>query len=383
MVQKAPITIGIAGSGRMGEDIFNFLADFDFPLIWLCVSDMERDDRQRSFRKKIDRRLSAGALDGPAHTRMIRKTKITCEIRELAPADIVIEAIPEDRGIKRAFFKELLKTTGAGTVIATNTSSIRPSLLVEPDMGRERFAGLHFFYPVKLKNIVEITRSDHTDDRSMDILRDLMLRTGRLFLEMHESNGFVLNRIFLDLQAQAWRYCEQGLADMRCIDSIVREELFPSGVFEMFDAIGLDVVCASVKNYAAYAGDPSFYGPLAGELARLVSLGKLGRKSGQGFYRYPDDSGGGPSSCGEDTRLEISSVLRSLYINSACRALETGAFARDMLERAIRECAAADRGPFAMLEETGPVPVREKLSGLYARTGLSAYRPSGLLRGSE
>lgn len=367
----------------MGTDIFYYLSDHDFPLVWLCVSARERDNRQRAFGKKLDRRCSAGALDGAARKRMVEKTNITCDIRDLAASDIVIEAIPEDIVAKRAFFRELNAIVRRDSVLATNTSSLRPSLLADPDMGPERFAGLHFFYPVKLKNIVEIIRTDHTNGKSMDVLKNLMRMTDRRYLEMHENNGFLLNRIFLDLQAQAWRYCVEGLADTRCIDSIVREDLFPSGVFEMFDAIGLDVVCASVENYAQYAGDSPFYEPLLNELKRLVSHGKLGRKSGEGFYRYRDDRDGEPASCGEDMRREISLVLRCLYINAACNALETGSFARDALERAIRECASADRGPFSMLDETGPLPVRELLSRLYASTGFSAFRPSGLLSGNE
>jgi 3-hydroxybutyryl-CoA dehydrogenase len=383
MSEKSSYTIGIAGSGRMGSDIFYYLSDYECSLVWLCVSGQERDVQQRFFEKKIGRLYSAGALTREDRDRLVGKTRITCEMRDLACADVVIEAITEDLGAKRAFFTELTGMAGRDSVMATNTSSILPSLIADPGMGRERFAGLHFFYPVKLKNIAEITRTDHTSEKSMDLLRGLLRMTGMQYLEMHESNGFVLNRIFLDLQAQAWRFCEQGLAGARCIDSIVRADLFPSGVFEMFDAIGLDVACASVENYAGYAGDTSFYEPLVRELKRLVSHGKIGRKSGEGFYRYPDETPDGQVECGGETRRAISSVLRSLYLNAACRALETGAFERERLENAIRECAAADRGPFAMLDETGPNPAREILSELYARTGFNAYRPSLLLIESD
>lgn len=372
-------TIGIAGSGRMGADIFHYMSDYDFSIVWLCISGQEREKQQRAFMRRIDRLHNAGTLDGAARARMIEKTSITGEIRDMGAADIVIEAIPENILVKRAFFSELVSLVGRDAVLATNTSSIRPSLLLAQDMGRERFAGLHFFYPVKLKSIAEIIRTDHTNARSLEVLRDLLRFTGKSFLEMHESNGFVLNRIFLDLQAQAWRFCAEGRAGTRCMDMIVREDLFPSGVFEMFDAIGLDVVCASMENYAVYAADAAFYEPLIGELKRLVSLGRLGRKCGAGFYRYPDDGDGEPASCGEAARREISTVLRSLYINAACMALETGDFERNSLEYAIRECASADRGPFSMLDESGPETVRVKLADLYARTGLSVYRPSGLL----
>lgn len=379
MAGKTDYTIGIAGSGRMGTDIFYFLSDHDFPLVWLCVSDSERERQERLFMKKIDRRQAAGVLDAPARSSLVERTTITSDIRGLASADIVIEAITEDENAKRSFFRELSAVVGREAVMASNTSSIRPSLLADPDMGRERFAGLHFFYPVKLKNIAEIIRSDHTSGRSLDMLKRLLKTTGKPFLEMHENDGFILNRIFLDLQAEAWRCCERGLAGPRCIDSIVREDLFPSGVFGMFDAIGLDVVCASVEHYAEYGGDASFYGPLIGELRRLVALGRLGRKSGEGFYRYNGGGDDDAAPCGEAVRREISSVLLCLYINSACRALETGICDRDRLEHAIMECAAADRGPFALLDETGADAIRERLAGLYERTGFGAYRPSRLL----
>jgi 3-hydroxyacyl-CoA dehydrogenase len=168
---------------------------------------------------------------------------------------------------------------------------------------------------------------------------------------------------------------------MKCIDSIVQSDLFPSGVFEQFDTIGLDVVHPSVQRYAEYAGDTGFYEPLIRKLDRLVSNGMLGCKSGEGFYRYEDRESHDTAACEEPVRREISSVLRALYINSACRALEARICSRDELEFALKEYTDAEKGPFAILDETGTVPVRELLSARYAVTGFSAFKPSDLLDG--
>jgi 3-hydroxybutyryl-CoA dehydrogenase len=381
MAETAPSIIGIAGSGRMGADILNFLSGLGLPLVWLCESATERDAQLALFRKKADRQVRAGAITGADRDRLIDTMKITCEVADLAPVDLVIEAIPEDAGAKRVLFNEMEKAVRPDAVIATNTSSIRPSLLLCPDMRRERYAGLHFFYPVKLKNIAEIIVTDHTNEMTLELLRGFLKRVGKFHIEMHERNGFMLNRVFLDLQAQAWRYCAEGVARMRCVDSIVRDDLFPSGVFAQFDAIGLDVVLPSVIRYNEYGEDAALCEPLVRELQRLVSLGRLGCKSGEGFYRYGDGKGADAASCDAAVRREISSVLRALYINAACRALETRICSREELEFALKEYTDAEKGPFALLDETGPRAVMERLEDLHAATGYSAYTPSGMLMG--
>ena len=365
----------------MGTDIFHYLSGLGYPIVWLCESATERDAQAALFRKKTDRQVRAGAVTGEARDRMIGKTRITCEVADLASVDCVIEAIPEDAAAKAALFRQLERVVRPDTVITTNTSSIRPSLLIGPEMKRERYAGLHFFYPVKLKNIAEIIVTDHTDERTLGLIRSFLKETGRPPIEMHERNGFILNRIFLALQAQAWRYCADGAASLRFIDAIVQEDLFPSGVFSQFDAIGLDVVLPSVIRYVEYEKEAALYEPLISELQRLVSLGRLGCKSGGGFYRYRGGEADDAACCDGPVRGEISSVLRSLYINSSCKMLEAGICSREDLEHALEEYTGADRGPFAMLDETGPAPVAELLDGLFASTGWSAYKPSDTLAG--
>jgi 3-hydroxybutyryl-CoA dehydrogenase len=381
MREAAPCTIGIAGSGRMGTDIFYYLSGLGYPLVWLCVSELERDTEKASFIKKADRQVRAGAITGEARDRMIGQTRITCDAADLAQSDLVLEAIPEDAAAKSALFREMEKAVRTDTVITTNTSSIRPSLLLDPGMRRERYAGLHFFYPVSLKNIAEIIVTDYTDERTLRLIRDFLKEIGRSHIEMHERDGFMLNRVFLALQARAWGFCAEGAASLRRIDAIVKKDLFPSGVFELFDGIGLDVVCPSVARYAEFEEDAALYGPLIRELDRLVSSGRLGRKSGEGFYRHGSGGSDDEAACDEAVSREISAALRALYINSACRALEANICSREELEHALKEYTGADRGPFALLDEAGPQSVMDLLQGLHAGTGYAAYKPSGMLMG--
>ncbi|MBP7735850.1 MAG: 3-hydroxyacyl-CoA dehydrogenase family protein [Spirochaetes bacterium] len=371
-------TIGVIGSGRMGTDIAYFLNELNFNLVWICIDEEEKFRLNKSFKIKTDRLSRNGII---SHDELRKRTDamvISCSLRDISSCDIIIEAIDENAAAKVKLYTALEPFARDKAIVVTNTSSFRPSSLVREGMLKHRFAGLHFFFPVKMKKIVELITTEYTDDVSIAELRDFISVMGKFCLEMPENEGFVLNRLFLDCQAQAVRLHRDGNIDMRAIDAIVKGSIFPRGVFEFFDDVGIDVMRQSVINYTSQLNNRDFYNPLLDFLADLLSRNRLGRKSGSGCYDYPVDIAS-LDLPGEKNKEEIISLLRAIYINSVFKVLEKKIWSVDDMEFAVKEYMDMEEGPLALAEKIGHGAIREILKRHYDTTGFEAHRPSSLL----
>ena len=279
--------IGIAGDGKMGTNIFNYLFDFPFPLIWKCHPSSDTDRLRRNVEKKLRRAGESGILDEKVLAIRHASTLVTSRDEDLAGCSLLIESISEDRELKLNFFRTADRIIAQECIFTSNSSSILPSELC-PSTGRlENFAGLHFFYPVALKNIVELTLPKGTSAGTRRTLRDFLGVIRRNFLLLTESNSFILNRIFLDFQNEAFRLVQDSNITFRRMDRIVTENFFQAGVFCFFDSVGLDTMLASVKNYTRDYPHKDYYAGLIRDLEQRVQRGDLGQKSGRGYYDYP------------------------------------------------------------------------------------------------
>lgn len=378
MTEPCQYSIGVFGSGRMGADIVDYLSDFPVRLTWICVSEEEREKARREYQKKIGRRHRNGLMDDALFELRKKSSAISSSPAECAGCDIIIEAIIEDADAKRKLFAEIEAHARGDTVIVSNTSSINLSRLIENTVRRERFAGLHFFFPVRYRDIAELVLTDHTDAAAAGKLRQFLSFLGRFYLEMGERDAFILNRVVLECQAQACRFCEEGAFMPRDIDGIVKQSLFPAGIFELFDSVGIDVVYRSVVNYTERLSGREFYMPMLRALQSLVSSGRLGRKNGAGFYDYNEtDARAEDRPAGDATGAGL--LLHAIYVNSALKALERGIWRREDLEYALAEYTGARAGPFARAGEPAKGEMRAVLTEHYKKTGFEAYRPSLLL----
>lgn len=372
------IHIGIIGSGRMGTDIARYLSEYEVRITWVCQGEGERVRCAGDYDKKLGRLHRNGLIDDAQLRERKSGIVITDDQGALSGCDIVIEAIHENAADKARLFMGVTPFLQDSAVLATNTSSIKPSLLISDDAVKQRFAGLHFFYPVKLKNLVELITTEYTSEKTIAVLRDFLSLIDKFHLEMPEEEGFVMNRLFLDFQAQAFRFHHDDGIPMSTLDEIIIQNIFPVGVFEFFDTVGIDTMQQSVINYTEDLAGRDFYKPMIDSLELLLSRGRLGRKSGAGFYEYPAGRKKAPV-LGEDTKKHVITLLRCLYINAAFRALEKNIWSRDDLEFAVREYMGIDRGPFATAEEIGKAEIKSVLSRYFSITGFEAYRPSALL----
>jgi len=278
----------IAGSGKMGTDIFYYLLDFSLSIVWLCLDESEKQKAESGFRKKTDRQLRAGLLSEKEYHELIGRVLITCETGAAADCALVIEAIWEDEEAKLRLFRQLDEILSPEAIITTNTSSIPVKRLIPSNNRKPFFCGLHFFFPVKLRNIIEINTIPDNDAKTLLCINDFLVAVDRRSILLPEGNHFLLNRLLLPLQNEAYSILQEGLLTAPEIDALVKTKIFPGGIFEFFDHVGIDIMRVSVKNYAENFPSDTDYSGLIACFDTMVSEGRSGVKSGQGFYQYPN-----------------------------------------------------------------------------------------------
>jgi 3-hydroxyacyl-CoA dehydrogenase len=291
--------IGIIGEGKMGTNLLYYLLDMDFNLTWICSPEADLEKLRRNFSKRVGRSLEARIIDENRFQSIMGRIKISNTLEDIASCELIVEAITEDLEAKQELFRLLDTIAIPGCIFTSNSSSIKPSFLVPSENRKEKFAGLHFFYPIALKNIVEVIMTQETTKETLAQITSFMESIHRRFLLLEEKDSFILNRIFLNFQNEAFLLVNENKASPQQIDRIVRERFFPTGVFEFFDSVGLDIMLASVKNYSKDDPAEERFHPLIAQLQELVSKGRLGTKTKGGFYGegisvdpgYPENDG--------------------------------------------------------------------------------------------
>ena len=301
--------IGIIGAGKMGANLMYYLLDMNFTLTWICSPETDIDKLRKTFNKRLGRTLEAGIIDETRFQNIMNQVIISNNIQDLSKCELIIEAISEDLKAKQQLFHKLDTIAPATCIFASNSSSINPSKLVPSENRKNTFIGLHFFYPIALKDIAEVIVTSDTSKDTLLKVTSFLKKIRRKFLLLEEKDSFILNRIFLNFQNEAFLLVNNHKASLDQIDRIVKEHFFSSGVFEFIDSVGLDVMLASVENYSKVDPTPERFYPLIDRLQKLVSAGMLGKKTKSGFLE--DGSPLDPEYPEND--LEIISKLKTTY----------------------------------------------------------------------
>jgi 3-hydroxybutyryl-CoA dehydrogenase len=284
-------TICVVGSGTMGSQIAQqtALGGYD---VWLTdVSDEQLQRAVDSNHKLLTRRVDKGQLAEADATAALGRVRTTTSLEEAAgAADFVFEAIVEKLQPKRDLFARLDTAAPAHAILATNSSTIPISKLADATERPDRCCNTHFFHPVLVMQLCEVVRGPQTSDETVATAMALIQRIGRVpVLIEKEIDGFVVNRILHAASQEAMRLYEGGYADFASIDLAVEKGLnWPMGPFKLADFSGIDVTYNARREKFEASGDerekpPDF-------LARMVDAGRLGRKTGKGFYDYGSGS---------------------------------------------------------------------------------------------
>ena len=338
----------------MGNDLFELLTGYPFSVTMVCEGENQVNLIKAGFNKKQKRALKYDLIEQDAFDFRTDNTIITTDLKLLLTSNLVIEAITEDILQKRTLFKQIKEFISSSCIVITNSSSIPPDQLFSEILNEGRCLGLHFFYPVALKDIVEVNLGEKTSDETTSIVKKFLQKLNKFHIILTKNDHFIINRIFLKMQARCCQILEEGTLDYKEIDALVKAHLFPIGIFEFFDHVGNDVMLHSVRNYLKYETNKGFYKPLINVLEHLVNQGKLGVKTNSGFYNYPIiESNRREEISNADNRIE---KITYWYLDGVFDAMEKIGLSKVELEHIVKEYMMVEESPFELAKEIGYTP---------------------------
>ena len=278
-------TIGIIGAGTMGQGIAQVCAQAGFDVVLQDIAGAALEKARHGVANQLDRQIKKQTLDEAGKAQILARVRTATKLEALAQADVIIEAATEQEGLKRSILKSIDAMAKPQAILASNTSSISITALAASSTRPERFVGMHFFNPVPVMQLVEIISGLQTSDSVAQTVAALARVLGKTPIGVKNSAGFVVNRLLCPMINEAVFALQEGLASAEEIDAGMRLGCnHPIGPLALCDMIGLDVELA-VMEVLYQAFNDSKYRP-APLLKEMVAAGRLGRKSGWGFYRY-------------------------------------------------------------------------------------------------
>jgi 3-hydroxybutyryl-CoA dehydrogenase len=277
--------IGIVGSGIMGSGIAEVAATTGHEVVLRSRSLESAQATVAGLAKSLARQVEKGRREQADADAALARVTATADLADLADCDLVIESVVEDLEVKKALFRELDAICGAGTILATNTSTLP---VVEMAMVTDRpdqVCGVHFFNPAPAMSLVEIVRPMTASDTTIDSVKAFADACGKNAVEVADRAGFIVNALLFPYLNNAVRMLENGVASRDDIDTAMKGGCnFPMGPLALLDLVGLDTSVAILDALYDEFSDPN-YAPVP-RLRRMVTAGHLGRKSGQGFFDY-------------------------------------------------------------------------------------------------
>jgi 3-hydroxybutyryl-CoA dehydrogenase len=278
--------MGVLGTGTMGAGIAQLAAQSGYGVIACDTSVEALEKAQFSVREGLARFAEKGAFSEGEATSYYERIHWTTNPQDLAEAEAAIEAIVEKVEPKKAAIATLDRLLPPDSLLLTNTSSISITDLASATRRPEHVCGMHFFTPPPVREAIEIPRGRLTSEETVDRVKTIVLSLGKLPVVVDgDAPGFVANRFLMPMLLEACRLLEADVAEKQAIDLLVKRGVgFPIGPFELGDFIGLDVALDVITYVHETTGDPYYEPPRI--LEELVRDGRLGRKSGGGFYDY-------------------------------------------------------------------------------------------------
>ena len=277
--------IGVVGAGTMGNGIAHVFAASGFKVILCDIEQNILDRALATISKNLDRAVAKAKITEAQKQETLTRIHAVTDRAALGACDFIVEAASEKFDLKKELFRNLDHICRPDVILASNTSSISITKLAAVTKRAERVIGMHFFNPVPVMQLVEVVRGIATSDETFGVVRDLAVTLGKTPVEVNDAPGFVSNRVLMPLLNEAMFAVMEGVATPEAVDEVFKLGMaHPMGPLTLADFIGLDVCLDIMRVLHNGLGDPKYRPcPL---LIKMVDAGRLGKKSGQGFYKY-------------------------------------------------------------------------------------------------
>ena len=277
--------VGVVGLGTMGAGIAQVSIQAGFETVGREVSAELGERGRATIERYLTRGVDKGRMSGEERDAALGRLTLTTELHDLADCDLVIEAVLEELPLKREVFGTLDELTRPDAVLATNTSALSVTEIAEGTSNRERVVGMHFFNPAPVLPLVEVVRAGESSEAAVDAAYDWAARAGKQPVRCNDTPGFIVNRILIPLLNDCVRVLDEADVEPEEMDKALANGLgWPLGPCALLDLIGIDVHVHASGALHGKLGEPRMAPPE--RLVEMQSEGKLGRKSGAGFYTY-------------------------------------------------------------------------------------------------
>lgn len=276
--------ITVIGAGTMGTGIARAAATSGFAVALVDRSEAKATSGLNRIRSGLEKQVAKNIMDGAEKDAVLARIGICCSLDDCRETDLVIEAVAEKEGVKKEIFQALDALCPKHTIFASNTSSISITRLAGATGRPDRFVGMHFMNPAHVMKLVEVVTGLLTSAETVSAIRTVAETMHKTALVVADSPGFVVNRVLMPMINEAIACLQEDIASRDDIDAVMKLGAHhPMGPLELADFIGLDVCLEILKVLHAELGEKYRPGTL---LRNMVAAGKLGRKSGTGFYDY-------------------------------------------------------------------------------------------------
>ena len=369
--------VAVIGAGTMGAGIAQVALEGGWRVALHDPLPGATDRALERIRQGVARRAEKAGVADPAKMaaeRLLALTVVTDVATALDGANLAIEAVLEEIDLKRRLFAELDDAAAPDAILATNTSALSVSKIAEATARPERVVGLHFFNPAPVLPLVEVVAGRATAAWAVERAAGIVEGWGKTPIRVADSPGFIVNRVNRPFTLEPLRLLRAGMASIEAIDAAITAAGFPMGPFALMDLIGIDVNLAAARGLFEASGRPPRLRPSPIQ-EELVAAGRLGRKSGEGFYRYAEGRAVGPAprfaagagghraGASADGEAIAERVILAI-VNEAYRAFGDRVATQDDIDRAMQLGANHPFGPFEWARRTGVHEVAVMLDGL-------------------
>jgi 3-hydroxybutyryl-CoA dehydrogenase len=280
--------VGVVGLGTMGAGIAQVAAQSGFETVGREVTDELCERARGTIEHYLGRAVEKGKMSAEVRDAALARLTFTTALSDLAECDLVIEAIVEELEPKRETFAELDRIVRPETILATNTSAIPVGRIAEATEHPERVVGMHFFNPAPLLPLVEIIRAEHSSDEAVDAAYAWAEQAGKQPVRCNDTPGFIVNRVLVPTLNECIRLLDEGITPEDLDKAMTMGVGWPMGPCTLVDLVGVDIHIHAAEAMYEATGDERARPP--DRLREMAAAGHLGRKSGQGFYRYDPET---------------------------------------------------------------------------------------------